>query len=507
MMTMMIMKHFGLILVFASVSSFQLRPFQKVIAESRQLNLFTNDERSAKKDDSVEVEIEEKELSSFFQGLGQWPLYPSSSVENSSNQDVENKKITLEKSSGRYRGQGGINTFSNLIKLEVILDLADGLKVNETEPYFASVIATADQLFKSPNNAKANVQEEEEDINLETTVEELIERKKWLEGLSPFEGMEVENKIARLSFTQSSSITSNSTQQSLGQAAEALMKNATSRIEYLVNEASKGLTPATVNDLIFRSAQLFLTNSTSVEQLTNEIVNVAASIAQQNGLDVTVATDRAREATKGASMMVNVANRLFASGYAYGSQSDAAGSEGSPLGVDLSSPDSRPLFADFHSARRVEPFEYKTVLIKGAEMGVLAGSIYEDTFTRCHEIGHSIVSNGTTADVAWMITDSIDYSTSFKEDSEFVEKEPILVRTITIRGFDASDSAVDRESLLNEICNAPGKPINAAKPNILFHSGLLEIATEIYKDVKNYIEWASPTHRIVFNGHVSDCCG
>jgi putative lipase involved disintegration of autophagic bodies len=43
--------------------------------------------------------------------------------------------------------------------------------------------------------------------------------------------------------------------------------------------------------------------------------------------------------------------------------------------------------------------------------------------------------------------------------------------------------------------------MNAEIPNVLFHSGLLEIAMEIYEDVKQYIEWASPDHRIVFNGH------
>ena len=120
-----------------------------------------------------------------------------------------------------------------------------------------------------------------------------------------------------------------------------------------------------------------------------------------------------------------------------------------------------------------------------------------------------MVANGTTSDVAWLVTDSIDSMSSFVEPDDTADDihrdvdgdSPILVRTITIRGFDASDSTVDRERLLNEICKAEPNPINAETSNILFHSGLLDIAREIYKDTKKYIDWASPQHRIIFNGH------
>jgi hypothetical protein len=116
-----------------------------------------------------------------------------------------------------------------------------------------------------------------------------------------------------------------------------------------------------------------------------------------------------------------------------------------------------------------------------------------------------LVANGTTADVGWIVTDSIELSSNFADpetlDGSSNEGEPIFVRTITVRGFDASDSTVDRERLLNTICKAAGTPMNAEIPNVLFHSGLLEIAMEIYEDVKQYIEWASPDHIIIFNGH------
>jgi len=117
-----------------------------------------------------------------------------------------------------------------------------------------------------------------------------------------------------------------------------------------------------------------------------------------------------------------------------------------------------------------------------------------------------MVANATTADVAWMVTDSIDYLSSFVEPSssnDTQKNDPILVRTITIRGFDASDETVDRERLLIEICNSPGIPIDAdaAPSNVLFHSGLLGIATAIYNDIKQYIDWTTPNHRLVLNGH------
>jgi hypothetical protein len=203
--------------------------------------------------------------------------------------------------------------------------------------------------------------------------------------------------------------------------------------------------------------------------------------------------------------MVNIANRVFASGYAYGSRSGVAGSEGSPFTANVPADELRPLFADFATAERIEPFQYQNVVTIGATMGILAGAIYDDTMARCHKVEHSLVANGTTADVGWIVTDSIELSSNFADPETLYgssnKDEPIFVRTITLRGFDASDSTVDRERLLQGICSAAGKPINSEIPNVVFHSGLLGIATEIYEDVKKYIEWASPDHKIVFNGH------
>ena len=74
------------------------------------------------------------------------------------------------------------------------------------------------------------------------------------------------------------------------------------------------------------------------------------------------------------------------------------------------------------------------------------------------------------------------------------------MRTITIRGFDASDEDVDREGLINRICAAKPDKVDVAS-GVLLHSGLRKIARAIYKDVKQYIDWTSPSDKIVLNGH------
>eukprot|EP00980_Cylindrotheca_fusiformis_P027835 scaffold22560_cov135-Cylindrotheca_fusiformis.AAC.46 len=458
----------------------------------------------------------EGDLTSFFQGLGQWPLYPtaaSSETKPSKSSEQSKGEETKQANTG---GNGGLNSLSNLIKLEVILDLADGLKMNETEQYFSTIISAADQMLKvtGVKDMIPSVAENEINFSNVTTVEELLEREKLLGDLqdvaSPFEGYNDKESIARLSVTQSSAITSESTsKKSVGQAAEEMLKVATSRIEYLVNEASKGLSPNIVNDLVFRSTQVFSNNGTnSVEQLTSDIVSVAEKIARARGLDVQFAAERARDATKGASAIVDIANRLFASGYAHGSRSGVSASELSPDTATEATDDLRPLFADFSTAEGIEPFQYQNVVAAGAMMGILAGAVYEDSsdpLEPFHRVRHSLVANGTTADVAWVVTDSIEFASTFADSGTMsatsIKDDPIFVRTVTLRGFDASDSNVDRERLLNKICTASGTHINAEFPNILFHSGLLKIASEIYKDIKKYIKWASPNHKLIFNGH------
>ena len=155
-------------------------------------------------------------------------------------------------------------------------------------------------------------------------------------------------------------------------------------------------------------------------------------------------------------------------------------------------------------------------------MGSLAGAIYEDPASSSHKLGHSLVANGTTANVAWMVTDAVmdgdQYKSAYRHGDDDdddddrngdltteISSSPaaaMMVRTITIRGFDASDESVDREALLNDICTATSEPMDdATADRVVFHKGLLSVARQIYADTKKYIDWASPNHRIVLNGH------
>jgi len=364
----------------------------------------------------------------------------------------------------------------------------------------------------------------------------------------------------------------------LVQAAETILKDTTAKMEYLVAEASSrssnNSTTASgisLQDLVGRASSVFY--NTDVESISNEIVAAAQKIAKESGVDFNVqfAADRAREATEFAVGVATAANAVLDAGYAYGSRSGAAGMTGRDDGLNYRaasaasqragsvlarpyelgsepqpSPDSEsesnsnskslhqtPLLGDFASAQRIEPYEYQNVVYQGAEVGSLAGAVYEDNLDKCHELGHSLVANGTSANVVWMVTDSAtdtdrlaaafrhhedeyddernDDDDNENENDDFDAKEEgsspsspgvTMIRTITIRGFDASDESVDREELLSNICFATPEAMDEATADkVIFHKGLLTIARQLYADTKQYIDWASPNHKIVLNGH------
>ncbi len=118
-----------------------------------------------------------------------------------------------------------------------------------------------------------------------------------------------------------------------------------------------------------------------------------------------------------------------------------------------------------------------------------------------HSLGHSMVANATTANVRWMVSDSVGYESDFKTTTSVDRGNPIIVRTITIRGFDASDESVDRELLLNNICAADPVKFSQDYPTLGLHRGLLGIAKEIYNDILPYISGVGPMHKIVLTGH------
>lgn len=494
------------------------------------------------------------------------PLERTTGPRNESFQPRGSPTSTSLSPLNRYRG---INPLSNFIKFEAILDLAAGVS-NETEPYFSSVFAAADRLFQLSKQQweqedvsllealeldEQNLVQGEDDIvdqaslvaNV-TTVEDLLSREQYFGSLpfildSDFVTSASMREQAMASTANVSNLPMN--QVSLAKAAESLLKDTTSRIEDLVAEASSALSPDSVQDLIVRASKVFTSSTSSIndteainkriEAVSNNIFQAVQRIAKDGVVDTQFAADLARE----AASMAAVANIVLGAGYAYGSRSGATGMEGTnPLLDELwqgqqpqqstndivagdDSPMLKPLFVNFASAERIEPFEYDEVILKGAEMGVLAGAIYEETLPRCKKVGHSLVANGTTANVAWMVTDSVDSESNFmiphddevdsrhslvqynqkRHGKETVLDRPIFVRTITIRGFDASDATVDREQILNEICTAYPESLSDETPGILLHSGLLAIAKQIYADTKKYIDWMSPNHRLVLNGH------
>ena len=127
------------------------------------------------------------------------------------------------------------------------------------------------------------------------------------------------------------------------------------------------------------------------------------------------------------------------------------------------------------------------------------GAIYEDTIPKTHIVEHSILAQGKTAEIGWMVTDSIQYEQDFRQDS--IGSSPMLVRTFVIRGYDASDDEVDREGLLNDICTASPVILLENEMNLVkVHKGLLSMAQELLKELQSFIDLTSPSHKFVFTG-------
>lgn len=288
--------------------------------------------------------------------------------------------------------------------------------------------------------------------------------------------------------------------QTTGKSAEGLLKQATSAVS-----------PEMVQALIRKSSEMVsnVTSSTSTNSNNN---NINLNLLPE-------AADRARETTAYAASLLRTADGIFRKGYVAGDPvaAKAKRSKQSFLQDIPVVAGSRALFDAFESVTELNMLT--NTIVKAAEMGALAGAIYEDTVPRTRALGQTIVARGTTEDVAWMVTDAIANRTSFQttpakttrggrnnnnrasgDNNNNDDGPSFVVRTITIRGFDASDESVDRELLVNRICTAAPVPINS-KSGVLVHSGLLEIARAVYRDVKQYIDWTAPSDKIVFNGH------
>jgi hypothetical protein len=223
----------------------------------------------------------------------------------------------------------------------------------------------------------------------------------------------------------------------VGKTAEAILKKATMQVEAFVSASSALVSPTAMASLLRESRETILNQT-----LTNDLVEIAKTMAMVRGLDVTEAVEKAKAAAAYAANLTMAADSVYLSGYV---AKDTI--------VPTTTTGSRALFADYPTATQIDRFS--APIAKAAEMGALSGAIYEQMVPRTLALGHSIVAEGITDDVKWMVTDSIATPSSFKEEGISVsDTTPLIVRTITIRGFDASDPDVDRELLLNRLCAA-----------------------------------------------------
>jgi len=300
---------------------------------------------------------------------------------------------------------------------------------------------------------------------------------------------------------------------------ESVLRSTTSRIASFLDETSRTLNTVAVQDLVVRAS-----NALAIEQSATGMLKVANGVlvsgyvqGDGRGAAGVVRTTVEEERRRRSQLEEN----MFDS--SVGSALGAAGTVVSPTDPLYS----KPLFDDFPTARAVSPelssSERRQTIAKAAEMACLSAAIYDDTLEESRAVGHSMVKRGVTGDVAWMVTDSLGYEEDFRDATDDAgqsssggsgsksngsgtraeSRTPIMVRTITIRGFDASDEDVDRERLLNHICTASPVTIgtSSASSKVLVHAGLLSVARELYNELIDFVDNAAPNHKLVLNGH------
>mmetsp|Transcript_14472 Transcript_14472/g.21369 ORF Transcript_14472/g.21369 Transcript_14472/m.21369 type:complete len:899 (+) Transcript_14472:29-2725(+) len=279
---------------------------------------------------------------------------------------------------------------------------------------------------------------------------------------------------------------------------DSILKETTAKIEKFLNDASSIISPASVQDLIFGASRSIglKEGADGIKAAADGFANFTDEPAFKQGLDEVASL--ARVTTQYTTDLVQWANSILLSGYVGGSDFQDTNSPLIFEGVSAS----KPLFHRFTSVQALPKSDYRQSLMKATELSKLAGAIYQNIIPITHSIDHAIVANGTTADVAWMVTDSIAYEDDFTDSGDITntERRPMLVRTLTIRGYDAADENVDREKLINLVCQASPEEIGN-DTGIVVHSGLLSVAQELYKELKPFIDASAPAHKIVLTGH------
>lgn len=244
---------------------------------------------------------------------------------------------------------------------------------------------------------------------------------------------------------------------STDEATEQVFQDATQRLDLIINSVSSTFSPSTIQNLILRASK-----SLALQEASGNLTAIFEA-----------AGNAPRATAQYTAELLQYANGVLAEGYA-------------------------PLFQNYASFEPVPAVDQNKKIVKAAEFGVLSGAIYEDAIPKANEIGHSVVAQGKTAEIGWMVTDSLQDLKDFKGD----ETTPALVRTIVLRGYDASDEDVDREGLLNTICTAsPVTLYRDDKSIVKVHEGMLYIAELLMREIEPFIESTAPSHKIVFAGH------
>eukprot|EP00586_Coscinodiscus_wailesii_P007075 CAMPEP_0172491484 /NCGR_PEP_ID=MMETSP1066-20121228/22329_1 /TAXON_ID=671091 /ORGANISM="Coscinodiscus wailesii, Strain CCMP2513" /LENGTH=654 /DNA_ID=CAMNT_0013260557 /DNA_START=479 /DNA_END=2443 /DNA_ORIENTATION=- len=267
----------------------------------------------------------------------------------------------------------------------------------------------------------------------------------------------------------------NDTAPSTAKLLDNLVQETTLKMEFLLQEATTTMlhpvtglektTKTMLNPITTGSEKSVPSPEVVIQGLAKQLTANAAAAAQSA---VAQAYDTANDNTKG---VYDFANDVLFHGWHSKEKS---------------------LFNDDEDGGGVREVQRSHALVRdAADMAVLAGAIYLPERWQKDVQGslkHSIVANGTARDVSFLVTDSI--------------RAGKLVRTVTIRGFDATDGGVDRERLLEKILTAWPQKINIEKDKDLYvHSGLLDVAEGLYVELMKYVEGLADGHKVILNGH------
>mmetsp|Transcript_19044 Transcript_19044/g.29454 ORF Transcript_19044/g.29454 Transcript_19044/m.29454 type:complete len:840 (+) Transcript_19044:137-2656(+) len=293
--------------------------------------------------------------------------------------------------------------------------------------------------------------------------------------------------------------------------ADQILFGVSSRLEQMLADTTAVFTPSTMSEMVLNvTGVLFASNADSggagLQAAADRIRVAATKIAKDQGLDMDVAAGQAAAVTKYTVDLLQFANNVLNEGYLSTATNTKvvssvnnnvlATDDGFASSVDKATTTAQSQAALFDGFDASILERSNPLLVKAGEMAAISGAIYLPNILpeTLHKYGHAVVANGTTADIAWLVTDSIMYD-------DYVEGNgsPKLVRTITLRGYDASDANVDRERLVTEVCNATRYSLENNGVDV--HIGLMGIAQDLYKELAPFIDQTSSSHKIILNGH------